>query len=132
MKRPVRPIALVILTVCMIYPGVTMLYQGLYPFVAGDYFTLVAQRGPWMDLAATVHVGPAWLPILAVLALKAGIGLLWLLGVPGLWAGDGRAYPLVLLAALGSLLYPVGPSIMAVLGLIALLGFRESPSVVPA
>jgi len=28
MKRPVRPVALEILTACMLYPGVTMLYQG--------------------------------------------------------------------------------------------------------
>ena len=51
MLRPVRPVALVILTACMLYPGVTMLYQGLYPFVAQDWFNLVGERGPWMDLA---------------------------------------------------------------------------------
>jgi hypothetical protein len=127
MKRPVRPIALVILTVCMIYPGVTMLYQGLYPFVAGDYFTLVAQRGPWMDLATNLHV-----PLIAVLALKSFLGVLWLAGVPGLWAGDWRAYPVVLVAALGTLFYPVGPSVMSALGLLSLLAFRETDAVVPA
>ncbi len=132
MKRPVRPIALVILTACMVYPGVTMLYQGLYAFVAGEYFTLVAQRGPWMDLVANVHLGPAWLPIVAVLLLKSAIGLAWIAGVLGLWAGDGRAYPLVLLAALGSLLLPWGPMVMSIIGLIALLGFRETESFVPA
>ena len=51
MLRPVRPVALVILTACMLYPGVGLLYQGLYPFVAGDWFNLVGQQGPWMDLA---------------------------------------------------------------------------------
>ena len=34
----------------------------------------------------------------------AGLGTAWVAGVLGLWAGDMRAYPLVLLAAAGSLL----------------------------
>jgi hypothetical protein len=55
MSRPVRPVALVILTACMAYPGVTLLWQGLYPFVAGDYFNLVGQTGPWMALATRFH-----------------------------------------------------------------------------
>ena len=132
MKRPVRPIALVILTACMIYPGVTMLYQGLYAFVAGEYFTLVAQRGPWMDLVANLHLGPAWLPIVAVLLLKTGLGAAWLAGVLGLWAGDGRAYPLALLAAAGSLLYPGGGMVMGAIGLVCLVFFREKSDAVPA
>src|SRR5437867_6946280 len=99
MKRPVRPVALVILTACLLYPGVTMLYQGLYPFVSGEYFTLVAQLGPWMDLAARLHIPPV-----VILLAKGGLGAAWIAGVLGLWAGDGRALPLVLLAALGSLL----------------------------
>jgi hypothetical protein len=127
MKRPVRPVALVILTLCMVYPGVTMLYQGLYPFVAGEYFSLVAKLGPWMDLATKFHIPPV-----AILGLKSAVGLAWLAGVLGLWAGDGRAVPLVLLAAVGSLLYPIGPSVMGVIALIALFVFRESESVVPA
>jgi hypothetical protein len=45
--------------------------------------------------------------------------------VPGLWIGESRAYPLVLLAAGLSVLCPVGPSIMGVLALVCLLGFRE-------
>ena len=127
MKRPVRPVALVILTLCMIYPGVTTLYQGLYPFVAGDYLTLVAKLGPWMDLAIKFHIPPV-----AILGAKAAVGAAWLGGVLGLWAGDGRALPLVLLAILGSLLNPVGPSVMALIALITLVVFREDAQVVPA
>ena len=127
MKRPVRPVALVILTLCMLYPGVTMLYQGLYAFVAGEYFTLVGQQGPWMDLATKAHI-----PLVAILLAKAALGAAWLGGVLGLWAGDRRAVPLVLLAAVGSLLYPVGPTVMGVIALIALFVFREDAAVVPA
>ena len=47
MTRPVRPVALVILTVAMVYPGVTLLFQGGYPFINGDYFNLVGSYGPW-------------------------------------------------------------------------------------
>ena len=127
MKRPVRPVALVILTLCMLYPGVTMLFQGLYPFVAGEYFNLVGQQGPWMDLATKLHIPP-----IVAIGLKSGVGLAWLAGVLGLWAGDGRALPLVMLAAVASLLNPVGPSVMGVIALIVLFGFRENESVVPA
>jgi hypothetical protein len=127
MSRPVRPIALVILTACMAYPGVTLLWQGLYPFVAGDYFNLVGQTGPWMALAAQLHVSP-----IVVLGLKALLGLLWVLGVLGLWAGDGRAYPLVVAAAVGTLLYPGGGMVMAALALVCLIFFRERDEQVPA
>ncbi len=127
MTRPVRPIALVILTACMIYPGITLLFQGLYPFVTGEYFMLVGQYGFVMDLAAKMG-----LPPIAALGLKAAVGGAWVLGVLGLWAGDWRAYPLVLLAAVGSLLNPVGPMVMGVFGLIALLGFRENAEEVVA
>ncbi len=127
MKRPVRPVALVILTTCMLYPGVTMLFQGLYPFVAGEYFTLVAKLGPWMDLATRLHVPPV-----VVLGLKSAVGLAWVAGVLGLWVGDGRAVPLVLVAAIGSLLYPFGPTAMGIVALVCLFAFREDESVVPA
>jgi hypothetical protein len=127
MKRPVRPVALVILTACLLYPGVAFLYQGVYPFVAGENFTLVAQLGPWMDLAKKIG-----LPLWVVSLLKMGLGAAWLGGVLGLWAGDGRAVPLVLLAALGTLLYPGGGMVMAVLALVCLFAFRETDSVVPA
>ena len=127
MSRPVRPVALVILTLCMVYPGVTLLWQGLYPFVAGEYFNLVGQLGPWMSLATALHVPP-----IVVLGLKSVLGLLWILGVVGLWAGDGRAYPLALLAAAGSLLYPGGGMAMAALGLACLIFFRERDEEVPA
>jgi len=127
MNRPIRPVALAILTACMAYPGITMLYQGLYPFWAGDYFNLVGQTGPWMALA--VKMG---LPPIAVLGAKALIGLAWLAGVPGLWAGDARALPLVMLAAVGSLLYPGGPMVMGALALICVFFFREHPDTIPA
>ena len=127
MLRPVRPVALVILTACMLYPGVVLLYQGLYPFVTAEWFNLVGQEGPWMDLARKIGV-----PLVAVSAAKATLGAAWLLGVLGLWAGDGRAYPLALVAALGSLLYPGGEMVMGAIGLVCLLFFREKPDTVPA
>ncbi len=127
MTRPVRPIALVILTACMLYPGVTLLYQGLYPFVAHDWFNLVAQHGVWFDLAEKFGV-----PLTLVTGLKALLGLAWIGGVLGLWVGDWRAYPLALLAAAGTLLYPGGATVMAVLALICLIFFRENAEEVPA
>jgi len=127
MKRPVRPVALVFLTLCLIYPGVTMLFQGLYPFVTGEYFNIVARLGPWMDIAARLHIPP-----IVVLGAKSALGLAWIGGVLGVWAGDGRAVPLVLLAAAGSLLYPVGPSVMGAIALVCLALFREGAKVVPA
>jgi len=120
-------VALVILTACMAYPGVTLLWQGLYPFVAGDYFNLVGQTGPWMALAASLHIAP-----IVVLGLKSLLGLFWILGVLGLWAGDGRAYPLAVLAAAGTLLYPGGGTVMAVLALVCLIFFRERHEEIPA
>jgi hypothetical protein len=120
MTRPVRPVALVILTACMIYPGITMLFQGLYPFVAGEWFTLQGDPGLW-----TVFFGRFGVPPVAVNLAKAGLGGAWMAGVLGLWAGDSKAYPLALLAAAGTLLYPGGAMVMGVLGLICLLGFRE-------
>jgi len=127
MNRPVRPVALVILTACMIYPGITMLFQGLYPFVAGEYFALVGQVGLWHDLAARFG-----LPPIVELLLKSGLGAAWVFGVLGLWAGDGRAYPLALLAAAGTLFYPGGATLMALLGLLVLLFFREDARAVTA
>jgi len=127
MTRPVRPIALVLLTACMAYPGVTMLYQGLYPIWSGDFFNLVGQHGLWMDIG--IKLG---LPPMAISGAKALVGLMWLGGVLGLWAGDSRAYPLALAAAVLSLLYPGGPMVMAAIGLICLLLFRENPDEVPA
>ena len=127
MLRPVRPVALVVLTACMLYPGVTQLYQGLYPFIAQDWFNLVGDFGPWMTLAQKFG-----LPLAVAAGAKAVLGAAWLAGVLGLWAGDGRAYPLALLAAFGSLLYPGGPMVMGVIGLVCLLFFREKPDTIPA
>ena len=127
MLRPVRPVALVILTACMLYPGVGMLYQGIYPFIAQEWFNLVGEQGPWMDLARNLGI-----PLVVVSGAKAALGAAWVFGVLGLWAGDGRAYPLALLAALGSLLYPGGGMVMGALALVCLLFFREKPDTVPA
>ena len=127
MNRPVRPVALVILTACMIYPGVTMLFQGGYPLVAGDYFNLVGQPGVWTTFLGKFGVSP-----MIVNGLKALVGLMWVGGVLGLWAGDGKAWPLALAAAALTLLYPGGGMVMAALGLVCLIFFRENPDQVPA
>jgi hypothetical protein len=127
MDRPVRPVALVILTACMLYPGVTMLFQGLYPFVAGEWFTLVGEQGVWADLAIKFGI-----PLVAVYVAKAALGAAWIAGVLGLWAGDQKAYPLTLAAALGTLLYPGGGMLTSAIGLVCLLGFREKSEDVPA
>ena len=127
MTRPVRPIALVLLTACMIYPGITLLYQGLYTVWAGEYFNLVGQQGVWMDLARRLN-----LPPVLVLGAKSLLGLMWVGGVLGLWAGDAKAYPLALAAAVLTLFFPGGAMLMAVIALVCLLFFRENPEEVPA
>ncbi len=127
MTRPVRPVALVILTACMLYPGVTLLFQGLYPFFTGADFELLGQAGVWVDLSRKFGI-----PILVPTLLKAGLGTAWLAGVLGLWAGDWKAYPLTLVAAAGTLLYPGGGMVMAVIALVCLIFFREEAEKVPA
>jgi hypothetical protein len=127
MTRPVRPVALVVLTACMVYPGVTMMFQGGYPFVAGEWFNLSADYGFWASVLTRFGI-----PHIAVEVLKLLVGGAWVAGVLGLWAGDMKAYPLVLGAAAITLAYGGGPSIMSVLALICLLGFREKAEEVPA
>lgn len=127
MKRPVRPVALVILTACALYPGLSAVFQGFYSWVTGEWFTLVGQQGLFVDLA--VKLG---LPAVVPNTIKGLIGLAWLGAVPGLWAGDWRAYPLALLAAAGSLLLGPGPAVMGVIGLVCLVAFRETEDVQPA
>jgi hypothetical protein len=127
MTRPVRPVALVILTAAMVYPGITMLFQGAYPFINGDYFNLFGDYGPWASF-----LGRFGVPQLAVDGLKALIGLMWAGGVMGLWAGDWKAYPLTFAAAVLSLLYPGGGMLMAALSLVCLIFFRENAEEVPA
>lgn len=127
MTRPVRPVALVILTFCMVYPGLALLYQGLYPFATGEFFNLLGDTGVWMTLAQRFGV-----PLALVSLLKAGLGAAWIAGVLGLWAGDWKAYPLTLAAAVGTLLHPGGAMVMAVLALVCLLFLREKPEEVPA
>jgi hypothetical protein len=127
MKRPVRPVALVILTACALYPGLSSVFQGFYSWVTGEWFTLVGQQGLFVDLVVKLGL-PAVIPN----TIKGLIGLAWLAAVPGLWAGDGRAYPLALLAAAGSLLLGPGPAVMGVIGLVCLIAFRETEEVQPA
>jgi hypothetical protein len=127
MTRPIRPVALVILTAAMIYPGITMMFQGLYPLVTGEYFNLRGEPGLWTQWLGNMGVAP-----MLVNGFKAFLGLLWAAGVLGLWAGDGKAYPVALLAAALTLLYPGGGMVMAVLALICLIFFRENADEVPA
>jgi hypothetical protein len=127
MKRPVRPIALVILTACALYPGLTSVFQGLYPWVTGHEFALLGQQGVFVDTLVKFGA-PIWLPNL----MKAAIGGAWLAGVPGLWAGDWRAWPLVLLGAAGSLLLGPGPGVMGLVGIVCLTVFRETSEHQPA
>jgi hypothetical protein len=127
MNRPVRPVALVVLTACAVYPGLTSLWQGLHPLVTGMPFNLLGQEGLFMDTAFKLNL-PMWVP----LGYKSLVGIGWLAGVAGLWAGDARAYPLALLAAAGSLLLPGGPMAMGVIGLVCLLAFREKAEEVAA
>ncbi len=127
MKRPVRPVALLILTLCALYPGLTSVFQGFYPWVTGQEFALVGQLGAFVDLP--VRMGTAtWVPHL----IKGLIGLAWLAGVPPLWLGEGRAVPLVALAAAGSLLLGPGPAVMGLAGLVCLFVFRETDQHRPA
>ncbi len=127
MKRPVRPVALVILTLCALYPGLTAVFQGLYPWVTGHPFEQVGQLGMTVDLMTKMG-----LPIAVPFLLKAAVGLAWLASVPALWIGEGKAWPLALLAAAGSLLLGPGPAVMGVVGLICLTVFRETEQHRPA
>ncbi|MFM7232693.1 MAG: hypothetical protein ACKOC6_11930 [bacterium] len=127
MRRPVRPIALLILTACALYPGLTSVFQGLYPWVTGEEFALLGQHGVFVDTLVKFGA-PVWVPHL----MKAAIGGAWLAGVPGLWAGDWRAWPLVALGAAGSLLLGPGPGVMGLLALVCLTVFRETSAHQPA
>lgn len=127
MKRPVRPVALVILTLCALYPGLSAVFQGFYPWVTGQEFALVGHMGGFVDLPVRMGM-KTWVPHL----VKGLIGLAWLAGVPGLWFGDWRAVPLVVLGALGSLLLGPGPAVMGIVGLICLVVFRETEQHRPA
>jgi hypothetical protein len=81
----------------------------------------------FVDIAVRLGL-PIWAPNLA----KAAIGGAWLAGVPGLWAGDWRAWPLTLLGAVGSLLLGPGPGVMGLLGIVCLTVFRETSAHQPA
>jgi len=127
MSRPVRPVALTLLTACLVYPGLTLVFQGLYPFFTGEPFALVSRLGPWHAWAAALG-----LPFVAVPVAKTLLGLLWALGVLGLWAGDPRAWPPTFAAAVLTLAYPWGGTLMAVVALVCLVGFREKAGEAPA
>jgi hypothetical protein len=120
-SRPVRPMALTLLTACLAYPGLALLFQGLYPFFAGESFVLGSRLDPWHAWAAALGI-----PFVAVPIAKALLGLLWTAGVLGLWAGDPRAWLPTLVAALLTLTHPWGGTVMAVVALICLFGFREN------
>ncbi len=113
MYRPVKPGPLFALTVLMVYPGLTLAFQGGYPFLTGEWFGLKGQLGSWMtwgkSLGVDLHV---------VSALKLGVGLAWLAGVPGIWAGSQAAFGLTFLACAGTLAYD--PPKGALLGLVGL------------
>lgn len=127
MKRPVRPVALVILTLCALYPGLSAVFQGLYPWVTGQPFVQLGQQGMFVDVLLKMG-----LPIAVPNLVKAAVGLAWLASVPALWIGEGRAWPLALLAAAGSLLLGPGPAVMGVVGLVCLTVFRETEQHLPA
>lgn len=127
MKRPVRPVALVILTLCALYPGLSAVFQGFYPWVTGQEFALMGQTGALATMAAKMGV-PIWLPSL----FKGLVGLAFLGAAPGLWAGDGRAVPLAFLGAVGALLLGPGPAFMGVVAIICLTVFRETSQHQPA
>lgn len=127
MKRPVRPVALVILTLCALYPGLTSFFQGFYPWVTGQEFALLGQMSAFVDIPFQ-HGMATWGPHM----FKGLVGLAWLAGVPGLWIGESRAVPLVALAALASLPFGIGPAVMSVVALVCLFGFRETEKHQPA
>ena len=127
MKRPVRPVALVVLTACALYPGLAAVFQGFYPWVAGQEFTIVGQQGAFVTFLTRMGFLYA-VPSL----LKGFIGLAWLAGVPGLWLGEKRAVPLTFAAAAGSLVLGPGPAVMGIVGLICLTVFRETSQHQPA
>lgn len=127
MKRPVRPVALLILTLCALYPGLTAVFQGFYPFISVAEFTLLDQQGPLVDMGLKLG-----LPVAVPYLIKGFIGLAFLGAVPGLWAGDWRAWPLALLGALGALLLGPGPAVMGVIAIICLTVFRETDQHQPA
>src|SRR5260221_702087 len=86
MKRPVRPVALVILTLRPLYPGLTSVFQGLYPWVARQEFALVAQQCAFVDLALRFGLR-IWLPPSAIEKL-AEMGLLGM-NILEEWGGLG-------------------------------------------
>jgi hypothetical protein len=77
MMRPVRPVALYVLTLCALYPGLTSVFQGLYAFVCHQEFALLGQQGVFVDTLVKFGA-PIWLPNL----MKAAIGGAFLAGVP--------------------------------------------------
>ena len=127
MKRHVRPVALVILTLCALYPGLAEVFQGFYPWVTGQEFALMGDPGAFVTTAVKMGL-PIWAPSL----FKGFVGLAFLGAVPGLWAGVGLAVPLALLGAVGSLLVGPGPAVMGVVALICLTVFRETEQHRPA
>ena len=128
MKRPVRPVALVILTLCALYPGLTAVFQGFYPWVTGQEFALVGQMGVFVDLPvkmgfAIVGAAPGQGPG------RAGVARRRARPVGGRgpracrWSRSRRS---------GSLLLGPGPAVMGIVALVCLFGFRETEQHQPA
>jgi hypothetical protein len=121
MYRPVKPGALWVLTLLMLYPGLTMAFQGGYPFLTGEWFTLKNDLGSWITWGKGIGVDPQ-----ITSALKLLVGLAWLGGVPGIWAGSPLAYHLTAFAATLTLLHdPPKGAILGAAGLAALILGRQ-------
>jgi hypothetical protein len=95
--------------------------------VCGQEFALLGQQGVFVDTLVKFGA-PIWVPAL----MKTAIGGAFLASVPGLWAGDWRAWPLALLGAVGALLLGPGPGVMGLIAIVCLTVFRETPQTLPA
>jgi hypothetical protein len=112
MQRPIKPGPLFVLTLMMLYPGLTLAYQGGYPFLSGEWLGLKNQLGSWANWGTALGLNPHVVP-----ALKLALGLAWLGGVPGMWMGVEAAYFLTFAAAVGTVVYD--PPKGTILGVVA-------------
>lgn len=124
MFRPVRSGPLFVLTLLMLYPGLTLAFQGGYPFLTGEWFTLRGQLGSWITWGKAAGIDPQIVSVLKLL-----VGLAWLGGVPGIWAGSQAAYGLTLLGCVGTLAYdPPKGTLLGLIGLTCLILGRQKTS----
>ena len=127
MKRPVRPVALVILTACALYPGLdACCSRASIRSWPASTFTLVGQHGPWMDLAPKLGTAAGACRSLLKARHRPGVA-----GRRARACGPatGARIRWRCSAAVGSLLYPGGPTVMGVIALICLIVFRETEAV---